>query len=163
MKALLTAVLCLLIATACFAQDAAQPSAPSIAYQPQYWLAAGAGFNKYASPQANGWLTFGVRVGDASYTYTTVSMTSVNSTLSAGYARILIEQDRFTLMALGDAGVSSGSGNVGGAFSGGGALAYDISRWTKIPRTYAVATVKVLKTSLNDVQPVFGFGIGKAF
>jgi len=163
MKQLLTIALCLMFALAAFAQTPTVAPAAASEPQPQYFLAAGAGFNHYVVPQASGWMTFGAKVGDGSYTYTTVTMTGKSSSLSAGYARVLIQQDNFTLMALGDAGVTSGEGNVGGAFAGGGSLSYDISKWTHVPKTFAVATVKVLKTSLNDVQPVFCFGIGKAF
>jgi len=163
MKQLATIALCLLSAVAALAQAPTVPSGPVSEPQPQYFLAAGAGFNHYTVPQASGWMTFGAKVGDGNYTYTTVTMTGKSSSMSVGYARVLIQQDSFTLMALGDAGVTSGEGNVGGAFAGGGSLSYDVSKWTHVPKTFAVATVKVLKTSLNDVQPVFCFGIGKAF
>ncbi len=151
-------VLCLLalaLVLPCLAQTTLE--------QPQYLLGAGAGFNSAASPRTNGWMTFGAKVTQNNYSLTTLEMTGKRSSLRTGVARVLLEKDRFALIALGDAGVQAGSENAGGAFSGGGSLLYDISRWVKTSNAYAVATVRVLKTSLEDVQPVFSFGFVKTF
>lgn len=131
--------------------------------QPEYFIAAGAGWNHYATPQARGFLNFAARIGDRSYSFTTLEMTSAASSLRTGYARLLIQEDGFTLLAIGDGGLAAGSGEVGAAVSAGGALAYDITRWTKVPKTHAFAAVRVLKTGLESVQPVFAIGIGKSF
>lgn len=132
-------------------------------YQPQYWIAAGAGFNHYARPQAAGWMQFAVKASDNNYVTTSIDMTAARATLRGGFTRILVQEGRIGLLAMGDAGVAVGDGTSGGAFTGGGALTYNISALTKVPHTYAVAAVRVLKISGTDVQPIFEFGIGKSF
>ena len=87
MKQLATIALCLLSAVAALAQAPTVPSGPVSEPQPQYFLAAGAGFNHYTVPQASGWMTFGAKVGDGNYTYTTVTMTGKSSSMSVGYAK----------------------------------------------------------------------------
>ncbi len=128
-----------------------------------YWVFAGAGWNRAETPEGSGFLNFGANLGSGNFALTTVEMTSRTSSIRAGYARLLKFKDRFGLLALGDAGVISGEGSVGGAFSGGGILTYDISKWTRVAGTHAVFVVRVNKSSMNDVQPTFGFGVGKVF
>jgi hypothetical protein len=141
----------------------AQTNSVDTAYQPQFVLSAGAGWNHYAAPQSAGWMTFGARIADGTYSLTSIDMTSQTSSIRTGLSRVLIRQGYFTLTALGDAGIASGSGTAGAAFSGGGSVLYDISRWSKVEHTYLIGTVRVLKTTLTEVQPVFALGIGKAF
>lgn len=165
MKKATQLVLCfLLLLGFAWAQEVPQPAAapitaPTISYQPQYFLGAGAGFNQYATPQASGWLTFGVKVSDLNFTYTTLTMTSKSSSIGQGFGRYLIESNKFTLAALADIGVATGGGSIGGAFGVGGSLSYDISRVSKIPHTALVATIKCDKSSGADVKPTFLFGV----
>jgi len=150
-----SAFLALLLAGVSYAQ-----SGPAEA---QYFVAGGAGFNRYAVPATSGFLTLGVRVAEGSYTYTAVSMTDTNSTMAQGILKVLVRQDGFTLGVLGDAGIASGEGAVGPAFAGGTILTFDVSRWTRTPKTWVTASVKLMKTSLTEVQPLFVFGLGKSF
>ncbi|WP_321471172.1 hypothetical protein [uncultured Paludibaculum sp.] len=160
MKFLTVMTFCLL----CLLPVAAQDTSPAPqGGEAQYFVAAGAGFNRYADKQASGWLTFGARIAPGLYTYSLLTMTDQTSTIGQGFMKVLIRQDGFTLSALGDAGVAAGEGAVGSAFAGGGSLNYDISRWTKVPKTWVTATVKVAKTTLGEAQPVFCFGFGKSF
>lgn len=151
----------ILVLSVCGAQDVSQvPAAPApvIAYQPQYFIAAGAGF-KQTTPQATGFLTFGVKVSDMNFTYTNLTMTSKHASVGQGFGRYIIQTDGFTLAALADAGMSTGDGSVGGAFGAGGAITKDISRFTKIPHTAFVAIIKCDKASGADVKPTFLFGL----
>lgn len=130
---------------------------------PKYFVAAGAGWNHYSRPQASGWLTFGAQISGSNYGYSVLTMTSQHATMGAGYARLLASHDGFTLFGLGDMGIITGLGEVGGSFTGGSAVSYDISRWTKIPKTFAIVSVKVRKTTLNEVEPTFHFGVGMSW
>lgn len=157
----ITAVFLLALAICAFAQEPVPAALPTsaVTYQPQYFLAGGAGFNQYATPQASGFLTFGFRVSDLNFTYTTLTMTSKSSTLGQGFGRYLISQNGFTLAMLGDAGFAAGGGSVGGTFGAGGSIGYDISRWTKVPHTSFIATLKCDKASGDEVKPTFKFGV----
>lgn len=130
-----------------------------INYQPRYSITAGAGFNKYSFPQSQGFLNFAVAVSDKNFTYTSLVMTSLSSSLSQGFGRYLIQTNGFTLASICDAGIAAGNASVAMDLGGGGVLAYDISKHTKIANTQAVAILKVDKTAGTDVKPTFLFGI----
>ena len=159
----------LLVLSVCGAQvlvpgEVTQPTAPAlpqavIAYQPQFFLAAGAGFNKYDTPQSQGFLTFGVKLSDLNFTATNLIMTSKASSITQDFGHYLIQENNFTLAALVGGGVATGNGSVGGSVGGGISLGYDISKYTKLSHTGFVATVKVDKTSGADVKPTFLFGV----
>jgi hypothetical protein len=137
---------------------------PSAAYQPAYVIAAGGGLSPYASNErAHGWMTFAAKITDATYSLSTVEMMQSGASLRTGLARMLIQQGPFTLTALADAGLNSGSGNIGAALSGGGMLAFDIGKWTRVDKTFLIGTVRIYKLGFEAVAPVFGIGIGKAF
>jgi hypothetical protein len=151
----------------------AQAQTPVPVEQPQFLVAAGAGFNHYETPQTTGFLTAGVRVADKTYSLTSIDMASTRSSMRTGVARVLIERDNFVLLALGDAGVATGGGAFASAYSAGGIMAYEIGKWLKMPRLYAMGAVRVLRTAIPDtavaggsfqsVQPKFEFGVAKAF
>lgn len=153
------------------AQETTQPVAPvvppipqaTVAYQPQFFLAGGAGFNKYSTPQAQGFMTFGVKLSDMNFTATNLIMTSKNASITQDFGRYLIQENNFTLSVLAGGGLASGEGSVGGSVGGGISLEYDISRYTKIPHTSAVTVVKVDKTFGADVKPTFLGGVKMSF
>jgi len=157
----------LLVLSLGFAQDVPQPAVPVVpvtaqavvSYQPQFFLAAGAGMNKTDSPQAQGFLTLGVKLSDLNFTATNLVMTSKTSAITQDFGHYLIQENGFTLAGLIGGGVASGGGSVGGSVGGGLAVTYDISKYTKIPHTGFVAQVKVDKTSGADVKPTFLFGV----
>lgn len=165
MKIAAQLILCfLLVLSFGIAQDnqppfAANMTSPVLSYQPQYFVAATVGFQNTATPQATGGLTFGVRVREANFTYTTLTMTGKTSTLGQGFGRYLIQVNGFTLAALADIGVSTGNDSVGSALGMGGSISYNISRWTKVPHSAFVATVKCDKSGSADVKPVLTFGV----
>ena len=128
-----------------------------------YWTAWGAGFNQYSDKQVSGWTSFGVKISDNNYSYTTIETTANGSSTRTGVARVLLKIKGFRLLALGDAGASTNSSNFGGAYSGGGVLTYDVSKLIKQNGIHIVFTARALNGSVINLQPVFSFGIGKAF
>lgn len=150
-KFLVKVALILGFAVSAFAQD------------PKYFVGAGMGFNNYDKPQSTGFMTFAVNVAPGQYTTTTMELTGKTSSVRAGYERVLAKSGNVTLLAKGDAGVTTSAGNVGGSYSGGGTLLYDCSKWTKTPGTYFIGSVSATKSSLENVKPTFYFGFGKSF
>ncbi len=145
-------------------------SAAAVAQQPtpQYWVAAGAGWNHYSAPQALGWVNAAVRLTENNYSLTSIDMTSVNASIRTGFARILTRKGNWGLLLLGDAGVMSGADAVTGAFGAGGAVTFDLSRFVRADGIHLVVACRVLKSGfsdgpLNHVKPVFEFGFSKSF
>jgi hypothetical protein len=131
---------------------------------PQYVLAGGLGFNHADTPQIAGELSFGARITDGIYSFSTLKMTGKLSTISTGVSRRCHVSDGFTLSALLDGGLAAGGGTVGGAVSGGGMLTMDVSRWSKIPGSFAYGAIRILESPVaGGVQPAFSFGFGKVF
>jgi hypothetical protein len=150
-------LLSLLLSLACFAQDAP--------IQPQYWVGGGATYNRAAAPPTGaGWLSFGAHVADRTYSFSTLDMTATTSSIRTGVARILTQSGSFTLMALGDAGVTTIAGVALGSFSGGGLVLYDLGSVSKkLAGVQAVAVVRVVGVTATSVNPIFEIGFGKAF
>lgn len=130
---------------------------------PQYVLGAGAGFQTYSDRIVQGWMTAAVRVAERTYSITTVDMTVERASVRTGMGYVLVQQGPWRLIGLGDVGIASGGGHAGGAYSAGGSLFYDISRWTRVDGTYAVGAVRVFGSSVASVRPLFEFGISKTF
>lgn len=128
-------------------------------YQPQYFVAAGVGFNKTESPQAIGWMTLGAKISDLNFTTTTLTMTSRSSVINQDFGRYLVQQDKFTLAAIAGGGVAASAGSIGGDVGAGVALSYDISRLAHTPHTFFTCIVKADKSSGVDVRPTFKFGV----
>lgn len=128
-----------------------------------YWMATGAGFNQYADKQVSGWVSFGVKMADKTYSYTTVETTAAGSSTRTGVAQLMVQRAGLKVMALGDAGSVTKDGALGAAYSGGGVIAYDLSKVFKISGLHAVFTVRALNGSVIGLQPAFAFGFGKAF
>jgi hypothetical protein len=97
------------------------------------------------------WASLGVGITPGSYLYTLVE----RGKMTQGYAKVLATHDRFSLVALGDAGVSTADGAT---FAGGASVTYDISRWVKVKKTFAIITVKA-----SDAGTRLYFGLGKNF
>lgn len=141
---------------------------------PQYFLAAGGSYNRYAldQPMAAGWLSGAVKVAANTYQITTLDLTQTTASLRAGVAQRILQSGNFTLLLHADGGFSTGTG-VGsspavtlGAFSGGGMILYDLGGLIKAfqgKQLYAVGVLRILGVSSAAVQPVFEFGVGKAF
>ena len=135
---------------------------------PKYWVAMGAGWNHYSCPQALGWINAAAQLTENNYSLFSIDMTSVDASFRGGVARVLSRKGNWGLLALGDAGMVSGLGEVTGIFGGGGVVTYDISRLVKSEGVHVMVAVRVLKSGftngpLNHVKPVFEFGVGKSF
>lgn len=141
----------------------AAPAAAQTEPEPTYWIASGAGFNRFADPQTHGWLSLGVRVSGGYYSFSTVDMTSRVATMRTGVARLLSREGRLTLIGLVDAGVAGGGEEFGAAFSGGAIVAYDLGRLLRATGVHVTAGVRLAKTTLNELQPALSFGIAKTF
>jgi len=136
------------------------PEAPA-PFQPQYWIGAGTSYNYYATPSvAAGWISFGARVADRTYSFSTLDMTQTQASIRTGVSRILAQSGPVSLLMLGDAGITTLSGVALGSFSGGGMLLYDLGAFSKrLKHVYATGVMRVIGVSSTAVQPVFEVGI----
>jgi hypothetical protein len=134
-------------------------------YQPQFWVGAGLAYNYYAAPSAAaGWISLAVRIADRTYSFSTMDMTRVQASLRTGVSRILTQSGNFTVVALGDAGLTTINGVALGSFSGGGMLLYDLGGVSpKLKHSYVTTVMRVIAVNSTSVQPVFEFGISKGF
>ncbi len=131
---------------------------------PEDFVAAGATYNGYASPQVNGWAIYAHRVTDSKiYNFNTVDVTSVTKTpfsaqvsYRTGIATVV--KDRIagvTVLAVAEAGMAAAGENVGGAVSAAGVVV------TRLKKNWRVVMpVRVTKTALSDYQVSLGLGIG---
>ena len=108
--------------------------------QTQRFGATGLAFDTQSTPNLKGWGTLALPVSENIYSYTTYDVAPVTKggdieflnvrlqyTIRTGFARKLITlTPRYSLYALGDAGISADSQNVVGAFAGGGFLDIEI-------------------------------------
>lgn len=162
--------------------DDAQSTVPASAasqtpsFSPQYILGTGIGFHPYQTPikaGSSGYLSFAAKLTDGTYSISTLDLTSAGGQFRTGIGRVLVTQGNYTLMAYVDAGISADANNVASAFSGGGYLLYDVSKFSKSEHTYVGAQISVTKagvpapvqgaTLINPVQPYFAVGIFKTF
>ena len=154
----LAVIICILAALSLptFAQDASQAS-----FQPPYWLGAGTSYNYYSTPSvAAGWVSFAAKVADRTYSFSTIDMTQTQASIRTGVARVLAQSGSVSLMALGDAGLTTVSGVALGSFSGGGILLYDLGTFSKrLNHVYATGALRVISVSSTSVQPVFEVGL----
>jgi hypothetical protein len=143
-----------LLASAAFAQETAN-------FQPQYWLGAGSSYNYYAAPPAHaGWISFAAKVADRTYSFSTIDMTQTQAAIRTGVARILSQSGNVSLLALGDAGLTTVNGVALGSFSGGGILLYDLGAFSqRLQHVYATGALRVIGTGGSSVQPVFEIGL----
>jgi hypothetical protein len=139
------------------------PQTPPAAVQPAYVVLAGGEYDRTAGTAA-GLVSFGARVADRTYSYSTIELKAARqSSLRTGVARIMSQKNGWTLLALGDAGLTTDTGVALGAFSAGAVALYDISNLTHVDGLHAFGGLRVLKVSSQSVEPVFEFGLAKEF
>jgi hypothetical protein len=150
-----------LLAAAAFAQ-----TAPAPAYQPDYFLAAGASYDYYANTPA-GLTLFAAKIADKTYSVTGMDIgTRTGNTAASirtGVMRLLAQPGNWTLGALGDAGITTVSGVNLGNFSGGGMIAFDVGQALKKDHFYAAILVRMTAITSQQVKPVYEFVLGKTF
>jgi hypothetical protein len=125
-----------------------------VAEEPNFVMGGGVGFNYYANPRGAIWGVFAPRVAEKTYSFTSFDATQYKTTIRTGIARAFYAKDRFSLFGIADIGAALGEGNVGAAYSGSGMCTYHIKGpW------YAMGSFTMLKTTLNEPQPVGRVGI----
>jgi hypothetical protein len=130
---------------------------------PAQFVAAGANFNQYSAPQISGSLLYAHRVAGDTFSFSLVDITSktvrpftVQTAISTGVAQHLVDVGRGHVYAVTTVGLAAGAENVGGAWTGGGAVIVPLGA-----RGWAVIfSARTLKTSLAGWQGMYGLGVG---
>lgn len=157
-----TLVIALAFACAAFAQTSTDPL-------PQFLFGTGETFSPYAATTSLAGKTstigtFAVRVSDTKlYSWSSLQMVpgvTSGAILTTGAGYVALQQGKFSLVAIGQAGISTTPNVTLGTFSGGGAAFYLLNAPNKI---YLTAGMTVVGVSGNTVQPSFGIGIAKGF
>jgi hypothetical protein len=145
-------------------------TAPAVTGMPQYVFGAGETFSPYSTSASLAGKTstigvFGVRIGTSNvYSWSSMQMVpgvTSGAIVTTGAAYLAFQSGKFSLLAIGQAGISVGTGITLGAFSGGGLALYQIG--APASQIYLTAGMTVTGISGNTIQPSFGFGIAKGF
>jgi hypothetical protein len=137
---------------------------------PGYFVAAGGGYTRNATPQAaEGWVSAALGMGAGNYSITTIDMTAATSTIRTGFAKVFSQSGNFTLLGRVDAGVSTVAPVIG-SFSGGALVLYNMKGFNpKLANLFLLAEVRISGVTSttaavpNAVTPGFYFGFGKSF
>lgn len=136
-------------------------------FQPAYYIGTGATYDYYGKTGIAANTEIGIRIGSTNvYSYTTLELTLATSTLRTGAAYLFYQTGNWSLMALGDAGLSASSANPTlGSFSGGGLVLYDVgARVTKgASHFYIGAGGRLVSTTSLGQQPIASITFGKGF
>jgi hypothetical protein len=88
---------------------------PVSSVTPSYFVSVGGEYNHYSSPaQGAATVSLGVGLGSGLYSISTIEMGVSNATVRSGIGYALKNTDTFSLIALMDAGITSGSMPVNG-------------------------------------------------
>jgi hypothetical protein len=152
-----------------FAQTTTTP-APAVTGLPQYVFGSGETFSPYSSAptllgKSSTIGTFGVRVASSNvYSWTSMQLVpgvTSGAIVTTGAAYVAFQSGKFSLLAIGQAGLSVGSTVTLGTFSGGGLLTYQLGAAAN--NTFLTFGMTVTGISGNTVQPSFGVGIARGF
>jgi hypothetical protein len=155
-----------LVASIALAQSAPQPTEPALPL-PQNFAVAFVALNQYSTPQINGGASYArlISTSNALYSFTSYDVTSVKpkpftvqTSTRTGIAAVIRQYGPLVIVGLGDAGVAAAANNLGGAFSGGGLAIYRLKNGFAI-----TGGMRILKTSLNDVQHIYEIGFGRSW
>lgn len=152
----------LLAAAAAIAQTAPAPAT----YQPNYFLLGGVSYDYYG--QSSTALTeFGAQIANNTYSVTDVNIgnrtASSSASLATGVLRVLMQTGNWTVGALGQAGVTTGSGVTLGTFGGGPKLAYDVGQAFKKGHFWVSLSAAIQSITATQVKPVFQLSFGPTF
>ena len=162
----------LIIAVAVVASAQATSPTPTSApassanFVPSYYVGTGVSYDYYGKTGFAASTDFAARIGTTNYySYTSLQLTPQTATLTTGAAYLFFQQGNFDLVALGTAGLTTGTGVTLGSFTGGGFLAYDIgSRLSKGTDHFFVAVGgRLLNITSATVTPILTISFGKAF
>jgi hypothetical protein len=158
----------LLVAISGWAQ-APSVTPPVVQTLPSNWIGLGAGYNTYARPQVNGWMSYGSLLTEKAggiYSFTTEDITSahthpftVQTSIRTGFATIVKRIGPIYILGLLDGGAAMSSVSFGGAFSGGGISMVKLghSNWT------LAIGARVLKVSNGVSQTIYEIGLGHLY
>ncbi len=161
-----------LLIGACFVATASAQTLPD------RFGAAGLGFQSTATPQTSGWASVCVRTTDRIYSCGATDYAGTSSSARAEFDTRIYSVGGLNVFAKAGAGAATGSdGGVGGSFTGGGVITFDVSKWLKVagPGLNAVFSMTFTKNDVNEpavvgtglaafgAKSVFRFGFGKAF
>ena len=177
MSRICRAVLYLFLAASfCYAQTAPTTSTPVATssngtFQPAYYVGAGASYDYYGKTGFAAATEIGIRIGSTNvYSYTTMELTATLATIRTGAAYLFYQTGNWSLVALGDAGLATGSSGVSsgvtlGSFSAGGLVMYDIgARLTKgASHFYIGGGGRLVSTSTLGQTPIATITFGKGF
>jgi len=135
---------------------------------PTGFVAAGAGWNPYTTPQASGWFSYAYLINDKQelYWYTTEDITSaskrpftIQTSIRTGIATPLKKMGRLTVMGLVDIGGASSTITTSGAASAG-----SVGLFRMFKNVYAVAGFRILKiSSISGTPKLYQAGLGYTF
>lgn len=135
------------------------------AQDPQHLVAVGGSYSSTASPHTDGWASYDTQTSPGFYWVTTFNLRSAGSSARTGLAKELVHTGNTWLFAFVDAGAATMPTSTTAAFSGGGALVYDLAglvpKW-KGKGYVAVFAVRELVAG-GATKPQYEFGFGRSF
>jgi hypothetical protein len=145
--------------------QAQTPPDPAPVWQPQYFVGTGITYDYYGPTGFAANTEFAALLKGNTYSYSTLELTRAQATVRTGAAYMFYNANHWSLFGLVDGGIATGTGPTLGSFSGGGFGGYDLGgKLTKdITHLFIGAGVRLINTSGQTTQPIFGFIIGKAF
>lgn len=136
-------------------------SFPAWAQLPNSFAIAGASWEQKA-PRTSGWMSYAIKLtGNNTYSYTTEEVTLDKVTMRTGLAQVLLQSGPLTILALGDGGVQTASGDVRKSLSYGAVAALDLAKIFK--GNIGLQIVVVIRPSTTGSGRVYQIGIGKSF
>lgn len=141
------------------------PAHAQTPFQPTYYVGTGVTYDYYGPSGFAANTEFAAKVSGQVYSYSTVELTRTQASLRTGAGYLFFQQGNWLLIALGDAGLTTGSGPTLGSFSTGGLIGYDIgSKLTKgQSHFYLGVGGRLLNITSQTVQPIFSITLGKGF
>lgn len=164
--------LCLLViilsgvATAQTTTPTSTATTTTAGFVPSYYVGSGVSYDYYGKTGFAASTDFAARIGTTNYfSYTSLELTPQTATLQTGAAYLFFQSGYWNLVALGAAGLTTGTGVTLGSFTGGGFLAYDIgSRLTKgTSHLYVAIGGRLLNITSATVTPIMTISFGKGF
>lgn len=140
--------------------------AQSFEVQPTYMVAMGGAYNTAsAAPTASGWVSYDIDLGNGYYSVTTANTRQASEGFRTGFAKDIVRTGNTRIVAFVDAGINTDQSATKGAFSGGGAIVYDLAGMLPKLRgkwIFAVLAVRMLAVD-GKTKPQYEFGLGKGF
>jgi hypothetical protein len=169
-----------LLACLCPVAGAQTAAPPAASPYPSNWVGVGAGFTSGATPPINGWASYAIKISDKGpiYSFSSYDIVSgktkpfsIQTSVRTGFATVLRQWGPVYVLGFADAGMATAATvkttagtavaatTVTGAFSGAGAVIWQIGKthWT------LEGCVRYLATPINGNSRVLEFGSGRTF